>query len=146
MRPLEFYRLGAEAASNATTEPAQRMAVNRLYYGLHHEACCRFFRKNPTATPLNRNRRHTDLRDRYNNLDDPDSRNVGVLLNDLMTLRAEADYQISRPPRFRNRPLAPADFLNIAVESARQLLDALEVFSPGEAEDGCNCPQAYVVR
>ena len=146
MKPLEFYRLGAEVASSATTEPAQRMAVNRLYYGLHHEACCRFFRKNPTAGPLNRNRRHTDLRDRFNNLGGPDSRNVGILLNDLMALRAEADYRLVLPLRFRNRPLNAPDFVRVALESARQLLDALEAFSPGEAEDGCNCPQAYVVR
>lgn len=146
MRPLDFYRLGMAVASNAMVEPEQRMAVGRLYYGLHHEACCRFFRKNPTADPLNRNRRHTDLRDRYNSLNDPDSKSVGSLLNDLMRLRAEADYRLASPLRFRNRPMTAQDLLNVAVESANQLLDALETFSPGEAEDGCNCPEAYIVR
>jgi hypothetical protein len=33
----------------------------------------------------------------------------------------------------------------LALVSAQQLLDALEAFSPGEAEDGCNCPQGYTV-
>ena len=30
--------------------------------------------------------------------------------------------------------------LSLAVELAEQLLDALETYSPGEAEDGCYCP------
>ena len=146
MRPLEFYRLGIAAASNAVSEPVQRMVVNRLYYGLHHEACCRFFRENPMSGPLNRSRRHTDLRDRFNSLSNPESRNVSRHLNDLMMLRTEADYRLASPLRYRNRPFSVQQLFHQALESARQLLDALEEFSPGEAEDGCNCPQAYTVR
>lgn len=31
------------------------------------------------------------------------------------------------------------EFVDHAVDTARQLLDALEDYSPGEAEDGCTC-------
>ena len=142
MRPLDFYRLGLAAASNANTEPVQRMAVGRLYYGLHHEACCRYFRANPNADPLQRNQRHSGLRDRFNSLNDPSSRTIGNLLRDLIALRGEADYNLSGPLRFRNRVLPPEAMLRIALVSAKQLLDALEAYSPGEAEDGCRCPAA----
>ena len=95
--------------------------------------------------PLNRNRRHTDLRNRFNNLSGPESRNVGRLLNGLMALRAQADYRLTSPLRFRNRRLNVQQLVDLALVSAQQLLDALEAFSPGEAEDGCNCPQGYTV-
>ena len=67
MRPLDFYRAGVALAAGASTESLRRTAVGRLYYGLHHEACCRYFRKNPGARPLDRNRRHARLADRYRN-------------------------------------------------------------------------------
>ena len=143
MRPLEFYRLGLSLSETVDAEAAQRTAVSRLYYGLHHEACCRYFRANPDSEALNIGRRHVDLRDRYNSPDDPKSRTVGRLLNDLRMLRSEADYELVPPLRFRNRPLEPPQFLGLAVETARQLLDALEEYSPGEAEEGCKCPAVY---
>ena len=46
MRPIELYNLGVVAARTADTEAKRRSAVGRIYYGLHHEACCRFFRIN----------------------------------------------------------------------------------------------------
>ena len=145
MRPLEFYRLGISLSQTAESESLQRTVVGRLYYGLHHEACCRYFRTNPsTEPPLNRNRRHVDLRDRYNRDGDPKSKDVGNLLNDLMALHSEADYQLVLPLRFRNRSWGAKQVLDLAVNTARQLLDALEEYSPGEAEDGCECPQAYM--
>ena len=145
MRPLEFYRLGVSLSQNADAEPLQRTAVGRLYYGLHHEACCRYFRMNPsTEPPLNRNRRHADLRERYNKRDDTVSRTVSNLLNDLMVLRSEADYQLVLPLRFKNRSLDANQVLDLAVKTAEQLLDALDEYSPGEAEDGCKCPEAYM--
>ena len=145
MRPLAFYRLGLQLAQRATTEPIQRSAVNRLYYGLHHEACCRYFRTNPVARPINRNRRHTDLRNRYYQAGGSTSLAVSRNLKDLMVLRRMADYQLSPPFRFKNRPMDAAQLLQAAIQSAEQLLNALEAYSPGEAEDGCNCPQAYTV-
>ena len=141
MRPIEFYRLGISLSQDAEAEALQRTAVGRLYYGLHHEACCRFFRTNPLEPPLNRSGRHSDLRNRYNRDIAPSSKNVGVLLNDLMELRAEADYQLVPPLTFRNLRLDSKQILDTAVKIAQQLLDALEEYSPGEAEDGCECPR-----
>ncbi len=145
MRPLDFYRLGISLSESADAESLQRTVVGRLYYGLHHEACCRYFRTNPVAGsgPLNRNRRHADLRDRYNRRNDPKSRTVGNLLNDLMLLRSEADYELIPPLRFRSLRLDARQLLKLAIETARQLMDALDEYSPGEAEDGCSCPHAY---
>ena len=96
MKPLDFYRLGIQSSASADTEAVQRTVVSRLYYGLHHEACCRFFRENPAARPLNRNRRHSDLTDRYRGLDAPAASEIAQLLVTLSILRSEADYQ---PPR-----------------------------------------------
>ena len=138
MKPLELYRLGI-AAANAASEPEQRTAVNRLYYGLHHEACCRLFRKKPESGPLSRGRRHTELRDRYNEDTDPHSRTIGNLLNELRLLRVEADYNLALPLTFRARLLDPKQLLDIALQIANQLLEALDLYSPGEAEDGCRC-------
>ena len=59
MSPLDFYDLGVGMASTARTEAQERTAINRLYYGLHHEVCCRYFRKESWAQPLNRNRPDT---------------------------------------------------------------------------------------
>ena len=143
MRPLDFYRLGLSLAENADTEAVQRTAVNRLYYGLHHEACCRYFRTNPESEPLNRRNRHVELRNRYNNSYDSKARTVGRLLNDLRLIRSTADYELVSPLTFIDRSLDPGQFMNIAVQTARQLLDALDDYSPGESEDGCRCPQAY---
>ena len=43
MRPLDFYDLGVQLAASARTEAEYRATIGRLYYGLHHEACCRYF-------------------------------------------------------------------------------------------------------
>ena len=44
MKPLDFYQLGVRLANSGRTEAEHRAAIGRLYYGLHHEACCRYFR------------------------------------------------------------------------------------------------------
>ena len=139
MRPLDFYRLGLSLAETANDEASQRTAVGRLYYGLHHEACCRYFRSTSDTEPLNGSQRHSELRNRYNRRDNSKSKEVGNLLRDLMTLRREADYELAPPLRFRRQSLAPRQFLELAVKTAEQLLNALEDYSPGEAEDGCRC-------
>ena len=146
MRPLDFYRLGVSLAQTAGTESEQRTVVNRLYYGLHHEACCRYFRANAVSVPLDTNRRHTELRDRFNARDDSRARTVGNLLNDMMAFRREADYELVLPLRFKSQPRAPHEILDLALQTGRELLHALEEFSPGEAEYGCRCPHAYVSR
>ena len=142
MRPLEFYRLGVVIAQMASTEPEQRTAVNRLYYGLHHEACCRFFRRNPNADPLSRNRRHTELCYRFRRGPDPDARIIGRLLNNLRQLRNESDYNLAPSLRYKNRRINSRQLATLGVGVAAELLQALETYSPGEAEDGCSCPQA----
>ena len=143
MRPLDFYRLGVASAANATTESLQRTVVNRLYYGLHHEACCRYFRENPGARPLDRNRRHAQLRDRYLASEDPASKDVGDFLGWMIRLRVEADYELVPPLRFRNRSIDTQELMDVALDISQQLLAALERYSPGAAPDGCRCPVAY---
>ena len=143
MRPLEFHRLGLRLAQDANTEAQQRIAVTCLYYGLHHEACCRFFRNNPFARPLNRNGRHRELRDRYFHSIEPHTSHIAGLLDDLATLRAECHYQLTLPLRFNGASYQPDQILELALEKSTQLLAALEAYSPGEAPDGCNCPQTY---
>ena len=139
MRPLDFYRLGLSLAQTADSEAAQRTAVNRLYYGLHHEACCRYFRTGADLQPLNASRRHAQLRNRYGNADHEESKAVGHLLDQLMAFRRAADYELSPPFRIEEEWLSAEQLLERAVATARQLLAALEAYSPGEAEEGCAC-------
>ena len=143
MKPLDFYRLGLALAANAGSEAVQRTAVSRLYYGLHHEACCRFFRENPAARPLNRNRRHSGLVDRCRELDDSITTEIAQLLVTLSLLRSESDYQLAPPLRFRNQSYSPRDEMEYAVGFASQLMEALDLYSPGAAPDGCRCPVVY---
>ena len=143
MRPLDFYRLGVASAPGATTESLQRTVVNRLYYGLHHEACCRYFRENPGARPLDRNRRHIQLRNRYIDSSDQAVREIGVLLDKMIELRSEADYELVPPLRFENKSINAEQLLDFALDISQQLLAALERYSPGAAPDGCRCPVAY---
>ena len=100
---------------------------------------------NPTAQPLPRNRRHTALRDRLNTPDDPVTGEVGQLLASLMRLRSEADYQLAPPLRYRGRTHTPEQLMRTALAVGEDLVEALESFSPGEAEDGCSCPEVYSV-
>ena len=146
MRPLDFYRLGVASAANATTESLQRTVVNRLYYGLHHEACCRYFRENPGARPLDRNRRHSELKNRYRNSSDQTSREIGTLLNRMIQLRSEADYELAPPLRFENHSISAEQLMEFALDISQQLLAALERYSPGAAPDGCRCPVVYSRR
>ena len=146
MRPLDFYRAGAALADVATTESLRRTAVGRLYYGLHHEACCRYFRKNPGAPPLDRNRRHARLADRYRNSPEPAAKDIGKHLSDMIQLRSEADYELVPPLRFYNRSIDSRELVDFALDISRQLLAALERYSPGAAPDGCRCPVVYSRR
>ena len=143
MRPLDSYSLGMTLAENASTEALRRAVVNRLYYGLHHEACCRYFRENPGARPLSVNRRHTQLRNRYLESGGEASENVGKLLGRLIRLRVEADYQLSPPLRYRHETINSRELMDFALDISQQLLAALERYSPGAAPDGCRCPVVY---
>ena len=143
MRPIDFYNYGVLIAETGTTEAEHRTVVNRVYYGLHHEACCRFFRRQPAAQPLVMGRRHTELRNRYNEPEDPIAGEVGQLLGQLMRLRNEADYELHPPLRFERRDITPSELMNIALRVGEELLDALEAYAPGESAEGCECPQVY---
>ena len=143
MKPLEFYYLALELARDATTEARQRTIVGRLYYGLHHEACCRLFREYPQTRPLRRNGRHTDLLDRYTRLRTDSALDVARLLRRLSAMRNEADYQLEHLLRFNDRSYSADELMGLALAVSRRLLAALESFSPGEAPDGCACPTVY---
>ena len=139
MKPIDFYNLAVSLASQVSTEAEHRTVVGRLYYGLHHEACCRYFRENPNSTPLPRFSRHTELHRRFNRAGDAGSQRVAQHLYRLKILRTIADYELGALS-YRNRPLTSSQFMALALQSGQRLLQALEAYSPGEAEDGCNCP------
>ncbi len=138
MKPIEFYRLAVAIAPSAVSEPFQRTVVGRLYYGLHHEACCRYYRENPTAMPLELNKRHASLQRRFNQPADAKSKKVANLLRQLRHFRAQADYELGQM-YINGRPVTAAQVLNSATQVAQQLLAALEAYSLGDAPDGCVC-------
>ena len=140
MRPLDFYRLGVRLANSATTEAATRNAVGRLYYGLHHEACCRYFRENPAARPLRRGHRHKQLTDHYGSLHSSPPRRIRRLLKQLSSMRNITDYELTPPIRYHKKVRTASELMRMAVTVAEELLTALEDYSPGESEDGCHCP------
>ena len=142
MKPIDMYKLGTLLARAAKTEVYHRTTVNRLYYGLHHEACCRFFRENPHEPLLGRLDRHKELTRKYKNLP-KDSRTeltnlIGNLLNDLRWLRAQADYNLGQTTLY-GRTLTSEELLRTTFTKSERLLQKLEEYSPGEAPDGCRC-------
>lgn len=145
MKPIDFYRFGLAIASSADEESEHRTAVGRLYYGLHHEACCRYFRENPDGTPLGRGSRHVELVRRFDT-NDAVSNKVGVLLKELSQMRNIADYELGVLIQYRQWRIGSCELLGMALIVARDLLDALETYSPGEAPDGCDCPTVYSSR
>ena len=145
VRPLQFYRLAwpwlrvLHQSRCKNRYDAQSSAVFTTDFTTRRVAGTS--ERTPRLSPLNRNRRHTDLRDRFNSDVDPISKTVGNLLHVLNGAPEEADYQLAPPLRFRNRSIDARQFMDF--EHSQQLLDALETYSPGEAEDGCNCPVGY---
>ena len=140
MKPLDVYRFGVRLANVGRTEAERRAAVGRLYYALHHEACCRYFRENPSALPLGRGSRHAQLIDRYSALHANPAQRVQRLLRQLARMRNKSDYELASPMRFVRRTCGAAQMMRAAVVVAEDLLAELEVYSPGEASDGCHCP------
>ena len=139
MKPLDFYQLGLQLSASAVTEAECRNAIGRLYYGLHHEACCRYFRAHTGATPLGKGSRHARLIERYKLLGNRDARRVQRHLGRLSSLRNISDYELDSAMRYRGKTYRPADLMGTAVTVATALLAALETFSPGAAVDGCVC-------
>jgi hypothetical protein len=142
MRPLQFYDLGLEIASSATTEAHYRTAASRVYYGLHHEACCRYFREEVSPTPLHGNSRHAELRDRFNRSDIPQSGRIGQLLGRLSRLRGLADYELNELIEYQDMTFTAEQLWRQARNLCEDLIEALEAYSPGAAQDGCDCPVA----
>ena len=133
MRPLDIYDLGVWLAEHATTEAGRRAAVSRLYYGLHHEAYCRYFRENPNAPPIQRNRRHSALPGIFNTSPAPLHWGIAAGLAELAEMRAECDYRIVGPLLYRGAAFTSDDTLVEALATAATLLADLDAYSPGEA-------------
>lgn len=140
MQPLQFCNLGREMALSAKSDAEFRTVVNRLYYGIHHEVCCRFFARNPLARPLNSRNRHSELRNRLNDPLVPDRVVMARRLGTLLEMRTEADYILTAPFRIRGRTIASSDVLMTeALKIADALLNDLDKQWPGSASDGCEC-------
>lgn len=145
MKPLDFYRLGLLMADSASTEAEHRNVISRLYYGLHHEACCRYFRQHPYAPPLQMGSRHRRLIARYKEIGSEIAASVSISLSRLFAMRNIADYELGSSITYRNLPVSSHTLMGMALIVARELLELLEAYSPGEAPDGCDCPTAYSV-
>lgn len=141
MKPLDFYRWAVTEAATATSEAQCRSVISRLYYGIHHEVCCRYFRGTPPASPLPSQSRHSELRNRLNDAQRPRLATMANLLGQLLHMRTEADYQLTLPLRLRNgRNVDTACALvQHATRIGEELLRELEAHWPGEAPDGCEC-------
>ena len=133
MRPLDVYELGVRLAGEAVSEAEKRAAVSRLYYGLHHEACCRYFRENPDAPPLVRNRRHAVLPDLFDSGPREVHEDIADGLRRLASMRAECDYRIAGPLRYEGRAITIDDILAEALDIASALLSDLDAYSLGES-------------
>ena len=139
MKPIEFYNLGVAAASGVASEAERRTVVSRIYYGLHHEACCRFFRVNGPPYLQRKGSRHSALVTKYRNPQNSTAAmRVGNLLDQLRLLRTTADYDLAGMT-FEKMPINGNKLLAVAVKKGELLLKALERYSPGEAADGCQC-------
>ena len=123
-------------------ESLQRTVISRLYYGLHTRRVAGTSERTPCLGHLGATAGtricEIDSTETLNNI-----QNCRYSPARLKELREEADYQLAPPLRFRNRSMDARQFMDLAVEHSRQLLAALETYSPGEAEDGCDCPVVY---
>ena len=139
MKPIEFYKLGVAAVSSVASEAERRTVVSRIYYGLHHEACCRFFRVNGSPYLQRGGSRHMRLVEAYRKpIGSNAAIRVGSLLDQLRRLRNTADYDLAGMA-FDKRTIDDKQLLADAVKKGELLLKALERYSPGEAADGCQC-------
>ena len=68
----------------------------------------------------------------------PVAHRIGDLLDQLRRLRTTADYDLASMA-FNRKPISGTDLLATAVKTGELLIRALEQYSPGEAEDGCQC-------
>ena len=140
MKPLDFYRFGAQMAETATAEVECRTTISRMYYGLHHEACCRYYRENPDAAPLGRGSRHSQLLTKFSTSGTNTSNRIARLLRQLSIMRNISDYELGSPVRYNNLQVSACQLMQMAQIVAGELHQTLDEYSPGEASDGCECP------
>ncbi len=136
MRPLDFYDLGVRLAEDGRTEAERRTAVSRIYYGLLHEAACRYFRENPNAPPIPRNRRHSTVRERLGQSGVSAGVDAASSLGDLAWMRGECDYRVGAPLRYERAEVTLPAMVSRARATAADCLTALDAYSPGESADG----------
>jgi len=139
MRPMELYQFGVRLASYANTEAEFRNAIGRVYYGLHHEACRRYFRQEPAAPSLERGRRHNLLIERFHDPTDATVNDISNLLRQLSRMRNIADYELRNTVLLSRRSLDSNQLMTFALLVADELLQALETYSPGEASEDSEC-------
>ena len=139
MKPLDFYRFGTQMAETATDEVECRTTIGRMYYGLHHEACCRYFRENPDAVPLGRGSRHSQLLTRFSTSGANSSSRIARLLRQLSIMRNISDYELGNSVRYNNLQVSACQLMKMASIVALELHQTLDEYSPGEAEEGCEC-------
>ena len=61
-------------------------------------------------------------------------------------MRKIADYELGSLIIYGEWRIGSGAFMGMALIVARDLLDALDAYSPGEAPDGCDCPTVYSAR
>jgi hypothetical protein len=104
------------------TEAHRRAAAGRAYYAAFQEARAALGRWGFVMPP--RDNIHSAVRLRFLYASDPEARGIGMILEELVQIRNEADYKLNAPDRFRNKKDAED-----AVDSADALiatLDAIE--------------------
>ena len=140
MKPLDFYRFGTQMAETATAEVECRTTIGRMYYGLHHEACCRYFRENSAATPLGRGSRHSQLPTKFSTSGTNTSNRIARLLRQLSIMRNISDYELGNSVGYNNLQVSACQLMKMASIVALELHQTLDEHSPGEASDDCECP------
>ena len=78
------------------------------------------------------------MAERFNQPSDAKSAKVALHLKRLIRFRGLADYELGQM-YLDNNPVTAKWLMNEATEVAKRLLAALDDYSPGEAQDGCNC-------
>jgi uncharacterized protein (UPF0332 family) len=80
------------------TEAHRRSAAGRAYYALFHEGLAALLRWGFTVPP--RENLHSFVRLRFTYTSDPDMKKIGWVMDDLVKLRNQADYQLATPGSF----------------------------------------------
>ncbi len=104
------------------TEAHRRGAAGHAYYGLMLECRDALFRRGVTLPP--RDSVHAFARLRFSYAADPDLKNIGSDLDQLVRLRSRADYDLSIQPDFASSSVAQGAIDD--AKAALALLDAID--------------------